>query len=74
MEPEVLDCRGLNCPMPIVKISRAMKRLQPGSSLRVLASDPSFGADVQAWVTKTGHFLVQFVDRGPEQEALIQRP
>jgi tRNA 2-thiouridine synthesizing protein A len=73
MEPDVLDCRGLNCPMPIVKISRAMKGLQPGSSLRVLATDPSFGADVQAWVTKTGQVLVQFIDRGSEQEALIQR-
>lgn len=59
--------------MPIVKISRAMKALQPGRSLRVLASDPSFGADVQAWVTKTGQTLVRFVDNGSEQEALIQR-
>jgi len=43
-----LDCRGLNCPMPIVKISRAMKGLVPGDMLTVMASDPSFGADIEA--------------------------
>ncbi len=66
-----LDCRGLNCPMPIVKISRAMKDLRPGDTLTVTASDPSFGADIEAWTRKMKHTLVFFEDRGGVQTAVV---
>lgn len=66
-----LDCRGLSCPMPIVKISRAMKELNPGDLLTVMASDPSFGADIEAWTRKMNHQLVSFSDENRVQTAVV---
>ena len=57
-----LDCRNLNCPMPIVKISEAFKALQAGDTLTVTATDPAFRADLEAWTRKTGNQLVSFSD------------
>lgn len=72
MPTEELDCRGLSCPMPIVKVSRAMKVLSAGQTLTVIASDPAFRADLEAWVRKLGHELVSFAD-GAEQRAVVRK-
>lgn len=68
-----LDCLGLACPMPIVKISRAIKELAAGDDLRVQADDPSFRADLQAWLTKMGHLLQSFEVVGKVQTAVVRK-
>jgi len=67
-----LDCGGLSCPVPIVRISRAMKELASGDTLTVTASDPSFQADVEAWVRKMGHYLDSFTETDGTQTAVIR--
>lgn len=69
----VLDCRGLRCPMPIVKIAEGFKKLEPGESLTVLATDPAFRADVEAWIRKTGNVMIDFSE-GEIKKAVIQKP
>ena len=67
-----LDCRDLNCPMPIVKISRAMKSMPKGAHLVVEASDPAFRADLEAWIDRMGFSLLEFED-GAVKRALIKK-
>ena len=67
-----LDCGGLSCPVPIVRISRAMKELSSGDTLTVTASDPSFQADVEAWVRKMGHQLEAFDEADGQQTAVLR--
>jgi TusA-related sulfurtransferase len=68
----LLDCKSLNCPMPIVKIAKAFKELASGDTLEVQATDPAFKADVEAWVRKTGEILVSFADTGIKT-AILQK-
>ena len=72
MEAQELDCRGLNCPMPIVRISQAMKDLAPGSVLEVQADDPAFKADIEAWAQMTGNRLLS-LDEGAITKARLER-
>lgn len=69
-----LDCRGLKCPMPIVRLSVVARDLQVGDELRVDADDPAFRADVHAWARRTGFEIVDF-EAGPAGQAarLIKR-
>jgi TusA-related sulfurtransferase len=53
-----LDCRGMLCPMPIVKLSKAIKELESGKVLLLEATDPGAIADVAAWSKNTGHALL----------------
>lgn len=71
MNSQSLDCRGLNCPMPIVEISKAIKQLQTGDTLEVSATDLAFRLDVEAWARRSGHTLESFTD-GPVQIARIR--
>ena len=65
MADQTLDCKGLNCPMPIVKIAKTMKAMTKGQTLEVLATDPAFEADLQAWSKKTKNPIVEFGADGP---------
>jgi TusA-related sulfurtransferase len=58
--------------MPIVKISQAMKTMACGERLLVEASDPAFKADLEAWVRRLGHRLLEFHD-GAIQHAVIEK-
>ncbi|NTV23250.1 MAG: sulfurtransferase TusA family protein [Nanoarchaeota archaeon] len=48
-----LDCKGLLCPMPIVKLGKQMKTMQPGQTLEILATDIGVESDIPAWCQST---------------------
>jgi tRNA 2-thiouridine synthesizing protein A len=54
-----LDARGLSCPMPIVKTALAIKTLESGGLIEVLATDPGSVKDFAAWSRSTGNELVE---------------
>ena len=68
-----LDCRGMNCPMPIVRVSRAVKDIAVGDTPTVTADDPSFQADIQAWIRMSGHLLQGLTADGVTSTAVIER-
>lgn len=72
-EPIFLDTCGLQCPGPILEVNKKVAELGEGETLRVLASDPGFFADIEAWAKKTGNKLVskQFVNG--RVEAVLQK-
>jgi tRNA 2-thiouridine synthesizing protein A len=51
----ILDCKGLSCPMPIVKLAQKIKDLQSGQVLELLADDVGAKEDVPAWCKRTGN-------------------
>jgi tRNA 2-thiouridine synthesizing protein A len=54
-----VDARGLSCPLPIVRTAIAIKAMQPGEMIEVLATDPGAPKDFEAWSRTTGHQLVE---------------
>jgi len=60
----VLDCKGLACPMPIVKTKKGMEELQAGQVIEVLATDKGSVADIQGWAKNTGHQYIGTIEEG----------
>ena len=58
----VLDCKGLSCPMPMMKIAKAMKELKSGEVLEILGTDPGTKTDLPSWCEKTGNELLESSD------------
>jgi NADPH-dependent 2,4-dienoyl-CoA reductase/sulfur reductase-like enzyme/peroxiredoxin family protein/rhodanese-related sulfurtransferase/TusA-related sulfurtransferase len=54
----VLDCSGLQCPGPIIKLAQKMKEMPEGSLLKITATDPGFASDLPAWCRSTGNALL----------------
>ena len=53
-----LDCKGMLCPMPIVKLAKAIRELESGQVILLEATDPGAVPDVEAWSKNTGHPLL----------------
>ena len=58
-EDALLDCTGMLCPMPIVKTSKAMKELESGKVLKMIATDAGSPPDIEAWSRQTGNELLR---------------
>jgi len=59
MADQVLDAKGLNCPLPILKAKKALKDVPMGGTLQVIATDPGAVKDFEAFCRTTGNELVE---------------
>jgi tRNA 2-thiouridine synthesizing protein A len=55
---KTIDLKGLLCPIPVVKMAKAIKEVQVGETIEAFATDPGVMADIPAWCRTTGHELV----------------
>ena len=56
---EMLDLCGLKCPLPILKIRRAMQSLRRGDVLDILATDPGIVRDLPDYCAYSGHKILR---------------
>ena len=68
-----LDCVHMLCPMPILKISKAIKEVEIGQTLLLLADDPGAKPDMDTWTRRMGHELIGFEQEGKLMRFLIKR-
>lgn len=68
-----LDCRGMNCPLPILKTKKAIGSIELGQILKMVATDPGSIPDVAAFSRRTGHETVQQTEGDGEYTFWIRR-
>ena len=56
---ERLDCKGLNCPLPVIKTKKVLEKMAVGQVLEMVATDPGSKSDMVAWSKSTGHELIE---------------
>jgi tRNA 2-thiouridine synthesizing protein A len=59
MADHELDLRGLNCPVPVMRMKKKMISMSSGQTLRVLATDPGSVPDFKAYVKSSGDTLLE---------------
>jgi len=70
---ELVDARGLSCPMPIVKTATRIRTLASGKVIEVLATDPGSVKDFEAWSRSTGNELIESTQEGSVYRFLIRK-
>jgi len=55
---QVLDTRGLICPLPVLKARKRLQTMAAGDVLRLLADDPVAVIDVPNFCNEAGHGLL----------------
>ncbi|MFC8504549.1 sulfurtransferase TusA family protein [Pedococcus sp. NPDC057267] len=63
-EDDVVDARGLRCPLPVIRLAQRARDAAPGTELEVWSTDPAAAADVPAWCRMRGHTFVGARDCG----------
>ena len=69
----VLDAKGLNCPLPILRAKKALKDVPAGGTLEILSTDPGSVADFQAFCRITGNELLENGEEGDVYRFLIRK-
>ena len=70
---QVLDLKGLLCPMPVVKLSMAIKKLAAGGVVEGIATDPGVMADIPAWARTSGNELLSIEQQGKEYHFIVRK-
>ncbi len=70
---QVLDLKGLLCPMPVVKLQLAVKKLPAGAVVEGIATDPGVMADIPAWARTSGNDLLSIEAQGKEYHFVVKK-
>ncbi|WP_137844703.1 FAD-dependent oxidoreductase [Microbacterium sp. 2FI] len=68
-----LDCTGLACPGPIMRLAQTMDEVAVGDDVVVHVSDPGFASDGPAWAATKGHELLSMQPEGPGYVAAFRK-
>ena len=49
-----LDCRGMLCPLPIIRLANNLPSVSVGATMAVVADDPAARPDIAAWCRMRG--------------------
>lgn len=70
---QTLDCKGLLCPLPIIKLAKAIKAIQLGEAVEMLATDPGSVPDMDAFQKQTGHEILAKDRQGDVFRFVVKR-
>jgi TusA-related sulfurtransferase len=56
---QILDARGMSCPLPLLKAKQALNTMGSGEVLHVLATDAGSQRDFQRFCELSGHVLLE---------------
>ncbi len=71
-EPQILDARGLLCPMPVIRTGAQVDQMAHGETLEVRASDPGVLYDIPAWCRVHGHTVIESREEGDDLVVLLR--
>ncbi len=73
--PEILvDARGHRCPVPTLRLRRALEDAPPGARVRLIADDPLARIDVPHFAAGAGFTVLEFTGDGGVLDFLVGRP
>jgi len=64
MTTVTVDCLGLRCPQPILKIAAKSAELNQGDILEASADCPTFEKDIRHWCERTKKTLMWIKEEG----------
>jgi tRNA 2-thiouridine synthesizing protein A len=70
----LVDARGHHCPVPTLRLRRAIEAAPPGAVLRLLADDPLARIDVPHYAAQAGLEVIQIDSEGLDLTVLVRKP
>jgi len=73
MADYTLNCRGMQCPGPIMQLFKQMQLAQSGDTATISVTDMGFKKDIEAWCRKTKNELVSLTENVGVITAVIRK-
>jgi len=72
--PITVDARGHRCPVPSLRLARAMDQAGPGSRLILLATDPMARIDVPFLMAECGGAVISITESDGLITLMVETP
>jgi len=68
-----LDARGLNCPLPILKIRKVLNQAEAGEVVRMISTDQGSLKDIESFCNQTGNTLLSTTSDDSEHTFFVRK-
>ena len=68
-----VDATGLHCPLPLLRLKKAMAEVQSGHIIKLIATDPAAHLDIGVYVEQAGHDLLDVLKQAEAQIFFIKK-
>ncbi len=68
-----VDASGLNCPLPLLRLKKALMEVQSGGVIKIIATDPAAHLDIGVYVDQTCHQLLELTRQASVQVFFIRK-
>jgi tRNA 2-thiouridine synthesizing protein A len=68
-----VDASGLNCPLPLLRLKKALMEVENGNVVKIIATDPAAHLDIGVYVDQTGHQIIEFIRQENVQVFFIKK-
>ena len=62
-----VDASGLNCPLPLLRLKKALMAMSSGDIVKVIATDPAAHLDFGVYSDQSGHQIIQLIRESDKQ-------
>ncbi|MFA6052093.1 MAG: sulfurtransferase TusA family protein [Methylobacter sp.] len=68
-----VDASGLNCPLPLLRLKKALMEMASGDVVKVIATDPAAHLDFGVYSDQAGHQIIEFIRQSNTQIFYIRK-
>lgn len=68
-----VDASGLNCPLPLLRLKKALMEVESGEVIKIIATDPAAHLDIGVYVDQTGHQLLELARQEGVQVFFVKK-
>ncbi len=68
-----LDASGLNCPLPLLRLKKALTTISSGDIVKVIATDPAAHLDFGVYANQTGHQIIELIKEADKQIFYVKK-
>ena len=68
-----VDASGLNCPLPLLRLKKALQEMGSGNVVKVIATDPAAHLDFGVYSEQTGHQIIEYFKESSRQIFYVKK-
>ena len=68
-----VDASGLNCPMPLLRLKKALQKAAGGQVIKIIATDPAAHLDIGVFSEQSGNPILETVKEAERQIFFVQK-
>ncbi len=68
-----VDASGLQCPLPLLRLKKALQEIASGQVVKVIATDPAAHLDFGVYTEQTGHQMLNILKQPPQQIFYVRK-